>query len=287
MQLKDFNDLDLEYFSTELDGHIGVLRLNRPPANAHDINVLLELQRAVESVRFDDDVRVVLFGSENEDIFSTGFDIQALQEESGQQIGYASQTSKEIIMKMRTTDTIFIAMVNGHCMGGGLELALACDLRFIGDDDDYNVGMPEVTLGLIAGEAGTQLLPRTIDRSTALKMLITGETLTPAEATERGIFDEIHPPEEVEDAAFEFASEIAKMPSLAVGNNKLAVNEGLELPLWDALAHERELQNRLLGSDVAKEGVDAFLNKRDPDFIAVEEGEKEPGSPTVEQTSDD
>ncbi|MHC3438227.1 enoyl-CoA hydratase/isomerase family protein [Natrialbaceae archaeon A-gly3] len=277
MQLKPFDELDLEYFTTRVDDHIGVMRLDRPPANAHDINVLLELQRAVESIRFDDDVRVALFGSENEDIFSTGFDIQELQEKSGQQIGYASQTSKEIIMKMRTTDTIFIAMVNGHCMGGGLELALACDLRFIGDDDDYNVGMPEVTLGLIAGEAGTQLLPRYIDRSTALRMLITGETLTPAEATEKGIFDELHPPEDVEDAAFEFASELVQLPSLAVGNNKLAVNEGLELPLWDGLAHERELQNRLLGSDVAKEGVDAFLDKRDPDFLGVELGDEEPG----------
>ncbi len=278
MPLKPFDELDLEYFTTKTEDHIGVLRLNRPPANAHNIDVLLELQRAVESIRFDDDVRVAIFGSENEKFFSTGFDIGELQTESGQQIGYASQTSKEVIMKMRTTDTIFIALVNGHCMGGGLELALACDFRYVGDDDSYNVGMPEINLGLIAGEAGTQLLPRYIDRSTALKMMITGETLTPAEATERGIFDEIHPPEEVEDAAFEFAAMITEKPNLAVGNNKLAVNEGLELPLSDALAHERELQNRLLGSDVAKEGVDAFLDKREPDFLAVETGEKEPGS---------
>ncbi|WP_280537193.1 enoyl-CoA hydratase/isomerase family protein [Halopenitus sp. POP-27] len=276
--MQSFTELDLEYFETNLDDHVGYLRLNRPPANAHHIDVLLELQRAVEVIRFDDDVRVVLFGSANEKIFSTGFDIGVLQEKSGQQIGYASQTSKEVIMKIRTTDTIFIAMVNGHCMGGGLELALACDFRYVGNDDDYSVGMPEVHLGLIAGEAGTQLLPRYIDRSTALKMMITGETLTPEKATERGIFDEIHPPEEIEDAAREFADQIVQKPNLAVGNNKLAVNEGLELPLSDALAHERELQNRLLGSDIAKEGVDAYLGKRDPDFLAVEKGEKEPGN---------
>ncbi|WP_247004203.1 enoyl-CoA hydratase/isomerase family protein [Halosolutus gelatinilyticus] len=277
MELPAFSELDLEYFTTEINSHVGILRLDRPPANAHDIEVLLDLQRAIEAVRFDENVRAVLFGSSNEKFFSTGFDIQVLQEESGRQVGYASQTSKEIIMKMRTTDTIFIAMVNGHCMGGGLELALGCDFRYIGDDDDYNIGMPEIHLGLIAGEAGTQLLPRYIDRSEALRMMLTGDTLTPEEATERGIFDEIHPPEEVEDAAFEFAQEIAEKPSVAVGNNKLAVNEGLEMPLSDALAHERELQNRLLGSDVAKEGVDAFLNDRKPDFVGVELGDKEPG----------
>lgn len=277
MPLEPFDELDLEYFTTKTENHVGVLRLDRPPANAHNIDVLLELQRAVEAVRFDDEVRAAIFGSENERFFSTGFDIQELETEPAHQIGYASQTSKEIIMKMRTTDTIFIAVVNGHCMGGGLELALACDFRFVGDDDAYNLGMPEINLGLIAGEAGTQLLPRYINRSDALRMLITGETLTPEEAVELDVCDELHPPDEVEDAAFEFAEMIVQKPNLAVGNNKLAVNEGLELPLWDALAHERELQNNLLGSDIAREGTDAFLNDREPDFLGVELGDKEPG----------
>ena len=276
--MQSFSELDLDAFQTDLEDHIGTIRIDRPPANAHNIDVLLELQTAVEAVRFDEDVRVALFGSANEKFFSTGFDINELQQKSGKQVGYASQTSKEIIMKMRTTDTLFIAMVNGHCMGGGLELALACDFRFVGDDDNYNVGMPEIHLGLIAGEAGTQLLPRYIDRSTALKMMITGETLTPEEATDRGIFDELHPADEVEDAAREFAEQVVQKPNPAVGHNKLAVNEGLELPLWDALAHERELQNSLLGSDVAKEGVEAYLNDRQPDFLGVELGDKEPGA---------
>jgi enoyl-CoA hydratase/carnithine racemase len=275
--MKSFDELDFDYFRTETRDHVGVLRIDRPPVNAHDIDVLLELQRAVEGVRFDDEVRVCVFGSANDDVFSTGYDINALKEETGEQTGYASQTSKEVIMKMRSTDTLFIAAVGGHCMGGGLELALACDFRFVGDDDDYRVGMPEVHLGLIAGEAGTQLLPRYIDRSEALRMMVTGEELTPAEATEKGIFDEIHPPEELEDAVFEFAEMIVQKPAGAVGHNKLAVNEGLEMPLSDALAHERELQNRLLGSDIAEEGVDAFLNKREPDFLGVELGDTEPG----------
>ena len=276
--MKSFHELDLDYFRTETRDHVGILRIDRPPVNAHNIDVLLELQRAVEGVRFDDEVRVCVFGSANDDIFSTGYDINALQEETGEQTGYASQTSKEIIMKMRTTDTLFLAAVDGHCMGGGLELALACDFRFVGDDDDYRVGMPEIHLGLIAGEAGTQLLPRYIDRSEALRLMVTGEELTPAEATEKGIFDEIHPPEALEDAVFEFAEMIVEKPAGAVGHNKLAVNEGLELPLSDALAHERELQNQLLGSDIAEEGVNAFLDKRDPDFLGVELGDKEPGA---------
>lgn len=269
-----FRDLDLEYFDTDVDGHVGILRLNRPPANAHDIDVILELQDSVEAVRFDESIRAVVLGSANEKFFSSGYDIGALQEEEPKWIGYASQTSKETIMKMRTTDVIFIAMVNGHCMGGGLEFALACDFRFIGDDDSYNVGVPEVKLGLIPGEAGTQLLPRYVGRSRAMKMMVTGDTFTPQESIEMDLFDEIYDPDEVEEKALEFAHEIAAKGNQAVGNTKLAVNEGMEMPLWDALAHERELQNRLFTTPAFEEGVDAFLEKREPDFIKAELGDE-------------
>ena len=266
--MDSFSELDLEHFTTEMDGYVGILRLNRPPANAHNLDVILQLQRAVEAIRFDDDVRVAVLGSESEKFFSSGYDISAIQEESGTHIGRASQTSKEVIMKIRTTDTVFVAMVNGHCMGGGLEFALACDFRFVGDDDSYQVGVPEIELGLIPGEAGTQLLPR----------------YTPSEAVELGIFDEIHPPDEVEDAAMAFAHSLAEKPNKALGFVKLAVNEGMELPLWDALAHERELQNQLFDTPGSIEGVDAFLNKRKPDFIEAELGA---GAPTVTDEDDD
>jgi enoyl-CoA hydratase/carnithine racemase len=271
--MKAFGELDLEYFTTGMDGHVGVLRIDRPPANAHNLDMILELQRAVEAVRFDETVRVAMLGSESEDFFSTGYDIEDLQEESGRHIGKASQTSKEVIMKMRTTDTLFIAVVDGHCMGGGLEFALACDLRFIGNDPDYNLGVPEVNLGLIPGEAGTQLLPRYVGRSKALRMMVTGETVSPEEAHDVGLMDELHPPGEVGDAALGFAREIVGMPNRAVGFDKLAVNEGTELPLWDALAHERELQNQLFDTPGAEEGISAFLDKRDPDFVKAELGE--------------
>jgi enoyl-CoA hydratase len=271
--MESFSELDLENFSASMDGHVGILRLDRAPVNAHNLDMILELQRAVEAVRFDDEVRVAVLASANEDFFSTGYDIQALQDETGRHIGKASQTSKEVIMKMRTTDTVFIAAVDGHCMGGGLEFALACDFRFVGDDADYNIGIPEVNLGLIPGEAGTQLLPRTIGRSKAMRMMVSGEPITPEEATDEGLFDELHPSDELEDAALDFAEQLVEKPNRAIGFNKLAVNEGMELPLWDALAHERELQNQLFETPGAEEGIGAFLDDRDPDFVEAELGE--------------
>ena len=272
-QLDRFEDLDLDYFTTEQDGHIGIVRLNRPPANAHNIDMVLQLQKIVETIRFDNDIRVAVLSSENEKVFSSGFDIQALQDEPGDQIGYASQTSKEVIMKMRTTDTIFIAAVDGHCMGGGLEFALACDFRYIGDEDDYRVGVPEVELGLIPGEAGTQLLPRYVGRSEALRLMVTGEEITPEYGIDIGLFDEITEPGDVEDEALEFAQTLVEKPNQAIGFDKLAVNEGMELGLWDALAHERELQNQLFDTPSSEEGIAAFLEKREPNFVETELGD--------------
>ena len=276
--MDSFANLSLDYFTTETtDDHVGILRIDRPPANAHNLDMILELQRAVEAIRFDEGVRAAVLSSESDKYFSTGYDIQALQDETADHIGKSSQTSKEVIMKMRTTDTVFVAAVDGHCMGGGLEFALACDLRFIGDDENYSLGVPEVELGLIPGEAGTQLLPRYVGRAKALKMMVASETLNPQEAIEIGLFDELVSAGEAEAEAVAFAAEVAQKPNKAVGLSKVAVNEGMEMSLYEALGHERELQNQLFDTPGSKEGVDAFLNKREPDFVGVELEGKEPG----------
>lgn len=271
--METFADLDLENFETEQDGHVGIVRLDKPPANAHDVEMVLQFQKMVETIRFDETVRAAVLSSTSDKFFSSGYDIQALQDESPEHIGYASQTSKESILKMRSTDTIFIAAVDGHCMGGGLEFALATDIRYFGDDDDYNIGVPEIKLGLIPGEAGTQLLPRYVGRSKALKMMLSDERLNPTEAAEAGIADELVEPGTAEEEAVEFAKEVASLPNKAVGHIKVAVNEGMEMSLYDALAHERELQNQLFDTPGAKEGISAFLEKREPNFIEAELGE--------------
>jgi enoyl-CoA hydratase/carnithine racemase len=271
--METFVELDLENFETEQDGHVGIVRLDRPPANAHDADMVLEFQRMVETIRFDDSVRAAVLSSTSDTFFSSGYDIEALQDESADHIGYASQTSKESILKMRSTDTVFVAAVDGHCMGGGLEFALATDIRYVGDDDSYNLGVPEVELGLIPGEAGTQLLPRYVGRARALQMMVESETLTPGEAAEAGIADELVEPGSVEEEAIGFAEEVANLPNKAVGHIKLAINEGMEMSLYDALAHERELQNRLFDTPGAEEGIAAFLEKREPDFVQAELGE--------------
>ncbi|MBF6590284.1 MAG: enoyl-CoA hydratase/isomerase family protein, partial [Ktedonobacterales bacterium] len=120
------SDLKLKHIALEMDGNVLIFRLNRPPANAHDLEMIRELEALVTEIRFDTSVHAVLMASANPKFFSAGADISEIQTKSGEYIGLLSQTSKEMMMKMRATPKVFVAAINGHCMGGGLELALTC-----------------------------------------------------------------------------------------------------------------------------------------------------------------
>lgn len=259
------SDLKLQHISTEMDGNVLIFRLNRPPANAHDLAMIRELETLVTEIRFDNSVKAVVMASANPRFFSAGADISEIQTKSAEYIGLLSQSSKEMIMKMRATPKVFVAAVDGHCMGGGLELALACDVRYAGNGN-WKVGLPEVNLGLIPGEGGTQLLGRIVGPSKALMLMVTGESFSPQRAHELGLFDVLTEAGQAEKQALEFAHKCASGPTKAVGFMKVALTEGLELPLYEGLAYERHLQNQLFETPDSKEGVAAFLEKRPPQF---------------------
>lgn len=259
------SDLRLEFIQLDWDGDVLIFRLNRPRANAHNLQMIRELEALVTEIRFDKKVKAAVMASANDRFFSAGADIQVIMEESGEDVGLLSQTSKEMIMKMRATPKVFVAAVNGHCMGGGLELALACDVRFAGRGN-YQIGLPEVKLGLIPGEGGTQLLGRIVGPSKALMLMVTGESFGPERAYELGLFDELVEPDQVMPKALEFAHLCANGPTKAIGFMKVALTEGLELPLYEGLAYERHLQNQLFETPDSKEGVKAFMEKREPKF---------------------
>jgi enoyl-CoA hydratase/carnithine racemase len=259
------SDLKLKHLKLDMDGDVLIFRLNRPPANAHDLEMIRELETLVSEIRFDDSVHAAVMASASPKFFSAGADISEIQTKSADYIGLLSQTSKEMMMKMRATPKVFVAAVNGHCMGGGLELALACDVRFAGKGD-WKVGLPEVNLGLIPGEGGTQLAGRIMGPSRALMLMVTGESFGPERAAALGLFDELVAPEECEQRAIAFAHTCANGPTRAIGFMKLALTEGLELPIYEAFAYERHLQNQLFDTPDSKEGVAAFLAKRAPKF---------------------
>jgi enoyl-CoA hydratase/carnithine racemase len=247
------------------DDGIGVITLERPPANSYDMSFIEELAAAVDQAADDDDVRVVVLRSALERFFSAGADIKAFGENSVEANMEMIRASHATLASIATIPKVFIAEINAHALGGGLEIALACDLRFAAEGE-YRLGTPEVTLGVLPGNGGTQRLPRLIGWSRALDLMVTGRTVTPAEALALGIVNALHPADELHEKTLEYARKLAEGATKAVGNIKLAVHEGLALGLDGGLEREQELVEALFRSDDGREGIAAFAEKRTPVF---------------------
>lgn len=172
---------------------------------------------------------------------------------------------QETLNKFAETPKVVIAALPGHSVGGGLEIALACDIRMMAKDSG-RIGLPEVTLGVLPGTGGTQRLPRLIGTSRALDLMITGRLISPDEALAIGLINYVFPKESFAKDVQVYASALAHGPSRAVSLIKRSVAEGVEMPLVAGLALERELQNRLFITEDAKEGIGAFLEKRPASF---------------------
>jgi enoyl-CoA hydratase/carnithine racemase len=248
------------------EGGVGTITLDRPPANSYEAGFIDELGEAVEAAAADDDAKVVLVRSASERFFSAGADIKAFHENTVEANMAMIRASHRVLASIARIPKIFVAEIGGHALGGGLEIALACDLR-LGADGDYRLGTPEVTLGVLPGNGGTQRLPRLISPSLALDLMVTGRTVTPQEAHGCGILDRLFPAAELHERTIEYAVALAAGATKAIGNIKLAVHEGLALGLQRGLEREQELVEELFRSDDAQEGIAAFGEKRKPAFV--------------------
>jgi enoyl-CoA hydratase/carnithine racemase len=244
---------------------IGHIVLDRPPANSYDRAFMEELDAAIEEARKDDGVRAIIVRSASEKFFSAGADVSVFAKSDFDTQNAFVVCANEAMSKFESTPKVVIAAINGHCLGGGLEIALCCDFRFAAEGS-YKIGLPEVTLGLLPGTGGTQRLPRLIGRQRALELMLRGTTLSPQDAKEAGIVDEVVPAADLQRHAVEHALLYAKGPSYEVGQIKLAAVQGHGRPLEEGLKIEREALIRLLASEDAREGVKAFIEKRKPEF---------------------
>ncbi len=247
------------------DGAVGTITLDNPPANSYDRAFMEELAEAVDRVASSDDVKVVVLQSASEKFFSAGADIKAFRASSVEENMEMIRVAHGALGRIAEIPKVFIAQIGGHALGGGLEMALACDLRF-GADEGYQLGLPEVTLGLLPGNGGTQRLPRLIGWSTALRLMVTGQRLDPPTAHELGILDRIVAAGELEKETRAFAEDLASGATLAIGNIKLAVHRGMQTSLDEGLSVERDLMEELFRSGDAAEGLAAFAEKRAPSF---------------------
>lgn len=246
-------------------GNIGTIALNRPPANSYEMEFMQAMDAAIDAANKDSAVKVVILRSASEKFFCAGADIKAFMANDTPANMKMVATAHKALGKMADSSKVFIAAINGHALGGGLEMALACDLRYAAEGD-YRMGLPEVTLGLLPGNGGTQRLPRLIGANKALELMLTGSTFTPADALQYGVVNKLFPADQLSAETEKIANRLANGASLAIANIKKAVYQGIEVDLQDGLKVERELVEPLFNSKDAAEGLTAFVEKRKPAF---------------------
>jgi enoyl-CoA hydratase len=252
------------------DAGVATITLNDPPMNAYTHEMMKDLDDAILDARFDNDVHVIVVTGHGDRFFCAGANIQMLSEVDPTFKYYFCLHANETLNRLEQTPKLVIAALNGHTVGGGLEIALACDIR-IARKGGGKIGLPEVNLGLIPGSGGTQRAARLIGKSRAMQLMVEGANVDFERGLELGLLNYLWPADS-RDAFQAKVTEYARrfLPPekaiLAVGKVKRAVQSGLEMGLEQALALERELQADLWGSSDAEEGIRAYLEKRKPRF---------------------
>jgi len=253
------------YLSLDKKGGVGYLTLDKPKANTYDYDFIRQLNDCVNEIRLDTDIKAVVVKSDVPKFFSAGAEISMLKAATPDYKACFCLEAQETLRKIERTPKIFIAALTGHTVGGGLEIALAMDLRMAANEG-IQIGLPEINLGVLPGTGGTQRLSRLIGPARALDLMISGRLMTPREAFDFGIVEYLYPQGEVLDRAVEYAEKLASGPARASGLIKLSVKEGIEVSIESGLFMERELQNRLFRTEDAQEGLQAWLDKRPAQF---------------------
>ena len=243
----------------------GAITLDNPPANSYDIEFMRELATALVDAEADADVHVIVVRSASEKFFSAGADVKRFLANDVETNMEMIRLAHETLASIARSPKLYVAWIAGHALGGGLEIALGCDVRYA-LEGRYRLGTPEVTLGLLPGNGGTQRLPRLIGVGPALELLTSGRAIGAERALALGLVSQLF----ADEAAFdEHVAGLRRLPPLALAQIKRAVYEGVELPLAEGLALERELVQRLFESDDAREGLTAFSEKRTPEFTGA------------------
>jgi enoyl-CoA hydratase len=252
---------------------VAILTLDDPPANTYTYELMQDLDRCILRARMDDSVHVIVLTGAGEKFFCAGASIPMLNSVTPTFKYYFCLHANETLNRLEQTPKLVIAALNGHTVGGGLEIAMAADMR-IARRGGGKIGLPEVNLGVLPGTGGTQRLCRIVGKSSAIELMVTGRTFEFDEAKTMGIVTDVYDAgsrDEFMTKVMEYAKQFTppNMASKAIGNIKRAVQSGAEIPFQDALAIERELQQQLFASQDAKEGIGAYVEKRKAQFKAL------------------
>jgi enoyl-CoA hydratase len=239
------------------------IELTDPPANTYTYEMMRDLDEAILKARFDPNVHVILIRGAGDKFFCAGANIKMLQTADPTFKYFFCLHANETLNRLEQTPKLVIAALNGHCVGGGLEIAMAADIR-IAKRNAGKAGLPEVTLGVLPGTGGTQRMARLVGKSRAIELMALGSTFSFEDAEKYGLVNQIFEAEGFDAKLMEYAKQFVppNKASKAVGRIKRSVQSGLEVPFSEALAIERELQQQLFTSEDAREGIRAFVEKR-------------------------
>lgn len=251
---------------TVTDG-IAVIELTNPPANTYSYEMMRQLDEAILRARFDEDVHVLVLRGQGDKFFCAGADIAMLNAVTPTYKYYFCLHANETLIRLEQSPKLVIAALNGHTVGGGLEIALACDIR-IARRNAGKVGLPEITLGVLPGTGGTQRLARALPKNKAIELMTEGKLISFEAAHGLGLINYIYEAENYWEQVMDYARSFCppNKASKAVGRIKRSVQSGAEIALSEALAIERELQQLCFQSEDAKEGLAAYAEKRKGNF---------------------
>jgi enoyl-CoA hydratase len=253
-----------------VENGIALVTLNDPPANTYSYEMMQQLDRAILTARMDDAVQVIVITGKGEKFFCAGADIRMLADVTPSFKYYFCLHANETLSRLEQTPKLVIAAINGHCVGGGLEVAMAADIR-IARKGAGKLGLPEVSLGVLPGTGGTQRLVRMVGKSKAIELMATGQLFDFERGLELGILNQVFEAvtaEQFTSLVRDYAAEFTTpgKAAHAVGRIKRAVQTGAEISFETGLALERELQQQLFQSEDAREGIQAYVEKRKPEF---------------------
>ena len=255
--------MTFQYILTGVEEGIGTITINRPEVrNALNLDVLREIETALDGWRFDPEVAVVIITGAGEKSFASGADIAELNRRTMVEALRPNMTAT--YRKIEEYEKPVIAAINGFALGGGLELALACDIRVA--SLNAKMGLPELNLAIIPGAGGTQRLSRILGKGKALEMILTGDVINAERAEQIGLVSRAVPLEELMPVAREYARKIAAKGPLATRLAKAVIHHGADIEMGTALFLEKLAQTIMMGTEDKREGTQAFLDKRTPNF---------------------
>lgn len=257
--------MEFETLLVERQGAVSIVTINRPKAlNALNSQVLKDLKQAFSAIAADNEIGTVILTGTGEKAFVAGADITEMKDMTPLQAREFAVYGQAVTTLIENIPQPVIAAVNGFALGGGCEIAMACDIRVAAENAKF--GQPEVGLGITAGFGGTQRLPRLVGKGKAKELLLTADTIGAQDALQIGLVDKVVPAAELMDSVLKMAQKIVAKGPVAIRMTKAAINRGADMDLGNALSYEAEVFSLCFTSPDQKEGMSAFVEKRKPEF---------------------